>query len=95
MSKANCLSRFTGAAARTALALGAVVALGTLDAATPVGAQGAWCAYYSGTHGGTNCGFYTLHQCREAIGGVGGVCSPSPYVSQNPAPRRRARRSTR
>ena len=92
MSNKNCFSRVFAGVARTAVALGVVVMLGALDAATPARAQGAWCAYYSGTHGGTNCGFYTLQQCREAVSGVGGVCSPSPYVSQNPAPRRKARR---
>ena len=76
------------AAARTALALGAVVTLGTLEAATPARAQGTWCATYSGMAGGTNCGFYTLDQCRAAVSGVGGVCSPSPWVT-SPPPRRR------
>jgi hypothetical protein len=93
MSTAKCLPRSPTTAARTALAFCVLVTLGALDAATPAGAQGAWCAYYSGTHGGTNCGFYTLQQCREAISGVGGVCSPSPFVSQNPAPRRMPRHS--
>ena len=93
MSKA-ILSRFPAVATRAALALGVVIALGALEAATPASAQGAWCAYYSGTHGGTNCGFYTFEQCRWAISGVGGSCSPSPYVSVNdPPPRRKARRN--
>jgi hypothetical protein len=75
--------RFSAAAGRTARALAAFVTLGTLDATSPASAQGAcaqgaWCAHYSGRAGGTNCGFYTLQQCREAISGVGGVCSPSP-----------------
>jgi len=94
MSMANWFSCFSLAAARTTLALGAAIMLGTLGTATPASAQGAWCAYYSGTHGGTNCGFYTLEQCRWAISGVGGVCGPSPYVTVNdPPPRRRVRRS--
>jgi Protein of unknown function (DUF3551) len=94
MSQANWFPRISAAAARTALVLTAVVTLVALDAAAPARAQGAWCAYYSGTHGGTNCGFYTLQQCREAVSGVGGVCSPSPYVTVvDPPPRRRARRS--
>jgi len=83
MSKANCFFRFPAAAARTALALGVVVTLGALDAATPARAQGAWCAEYSGMDGGgTNCGFYTIQQCREAVSGVGGFCSPNPWVSR-------------
>ena len=93
MSKANWLSHFPAAAARTVLALGVVVTLGTLDAATPVHAQGAWCAQYSTDSGGTNCGFYTFQQCQEAVSGVGGFCSPSPYDASNwPANRRRALR---
>jgi hypothetical protein len=97
MSQANCFSQFSTAAARAALALAAVVTLGTLDAtparAQGAWAQGAWCAHYSGRPGGTNCGFYTLQQCREAISGVGGECSLSPYVRFNdPPPRRKARR---
>jgi Protein of unknown function (DUF3551) len=92
MSTANRFSRFSLAAARTALALGAAIMLGTLGDATPARAQGAWCAEYSGMDGGTNCGFYTLQQCRAAISGVGGTCSPNPWVTNNPPPRRKARR---
>jgi Protein of unknown function (DUF3551) len=91
MSTANWFSCFSLAAARTALALGAAIMLGTLGA-TPAHAQGAWCAEYSGMDGGTNCGFYTLQQCRAAISGVGGTCSPNPWVTNNPPPRRKARR---
>jgi hypothetical protein len=33
-----------------------------------------WCAHY-GTGSGTNCGFYTIEQCRAALSGVGrGFC---------------------
>jgi len=39
-------------------------------------AQGAFCAQDS--HGYSNCGFYTLAQCREALAGMGGTCSPNP-----------------
>ena len=39
-------------------------------------AQGAFCAMDS--HGYRNCGFYTLAQCREALAGMGGTCSPNP-----------------
>jgi hypothetical protein len=82
-------------AARLVLAIGAVVTIGALDAATPVSAQGAWCASYFGPSGGTNCGFYTYAQCRAAVSGVGGTCSPSPYVRYTDKPRRKARRSYR
>jgi hypothetical protein len=36
-----------------------------------------WCAQYSGGRfggGGTNCGFYTLEQCRATVSGIGGFC---------------------
>ena len=39
-------------------------------------AQGAFCAMDS--HGYSNCGFYTLAQCREALAGMGGTCTPNP-----------------
>jgi Protein of unknown function (DUF3551) len=73
--------RTRGTAMRFALAFAAIATFATFDAASPVSAQGAWCAQYSGSHGGaTNCGFYTLEQCRAAVSGVGGECSPSPYA---------------
>jgi hypothetical protein len=78
-----------GTAARAALTFAALAPLGAFDAARPVSAQGAWCAQYSGVHA-SNCGFYTLEQCRAAVSGVGGQCSPSPYASypgQEPVPR--------
>jgi hypothetical protein len=45
-----------------------------------------WCANYAPDNG-TNCGFYTIEQCRAAISGVGGHCTPNP--SETPAARRR------
>jgi hypothetical protein len=90
MTNSNPSVRTPGAALRFALAFGAIVTLGAFDAASPVSAQGAWCAQYSGSHGGaTNCGFYTLAQCQAAVSGVGGFCSPSPYYypNQQPVPR--------
>jgi hypothetical protein len=97
MANSNCLFRMPRTAMRFALALGAVATLGALDAATPASAQGAWCAQYSGRAGGTNCGFYTYGQCRAAVSGVGGFCSPSPYArfSDYPPPRRKLRRQYR
>ena len=79
MTKSNRLFRISHTAMQLALALGAVVMLGVLDAATPASAQGAWCAYYHGPAGGTNCGFYTYGQCRAA----------------SPPPRRKLRRQYR
>jgi Protein of unknown function (DUF3551) len=97
MVNSNRSPQLARTAMRLGLALGAVVMIGALDAATPARAQGAWCAYYSGPSGGTNCGFYTYGQCRAAISGVGGFCSPSPYArfSDYPPPRRKLRRQYR
>jgi peptidoglycan hydrolase-like protein with peptidoglycan-binding domain len=39
------------------------------------GRRSSWCASYK--YGGTNCGFSTFEQCRAAISGVGGNCSPN------------------
>ena len=95
MSHANCFRQFSAAAARTAVALAAVVTLGTLDAATRASAQGAWsqgawCAHYYGRGGGgTNCGFYTIQQCREAVSGVGGECTVNPWTTPREQPQRR------
>src|SRR5262245_32294407 len=34
-----------------------------------------WCAQYSGQGGGgTNCGFFTIEQCRATVSGIGGFC---------------------
>jgi hypothetical protein len=73
-----------------ALALAAVVTLGTLDATTPASAQGTWCAHYSGKSGGTNCGFFSQQQCREAVSGEDGECAVNPWP-----PRKRHRDASR
>ena len=62
--------------------LAAVVLLaiaGALDRAAAV--EYPWCAFYGDSHGGINCGFVSLAQCRAAISGNGGICQPNPtYV---------------
>jgi Protein of unknown function (DUF3551) len=80
------------AARRGALLLGTLVLGATLAPATAAHAQGAWCAYYGGPGGGTNCGFYTLQQCRAALSGIGGTCSPSPWAGKSKQ-RRKVRRT--
>ena len=54
-----------------------------------------WCAQYSAdSDGGTNCYFVTLDQCRAAISGNGGFCTPNTFYSGSAAtdaPRRRNR----
>ena len=37
-----------------------------------------WCALYGDSHGGINCGFTSLEQCRATIAGNGGICQPNP-----------------
>ena len=47
--------------------------------------QPPWCAVYGGGSdggGGTNCGFFTLQQCRETIAGMGGFCEPNPFYHE-------------
>jgi hypothetical protein len=44
-----------------------------------------WCAYYTGK--GTNCGFHSYDQCRAAVSGVGGTCSPNPSAAVGRRPR--------
>ena len=68
-----------------ALAVAALPLTGTDARAAP------WCAHY-GTDGGTNCGFYTIEQCRAALSGTGaGYCSPNPLVTSTDSRRRNPR----
>ena len=59
-----------------------------------------WCAQYGG-RGGTNCYFVNLEQCRAAISGNGGFCTPNnfydgrPVVTPEDGPRRLERRPLR
>jgi hypothetical protein len=41
-------------------------------------ADGTWCAQYGGTHGGTNCGFYSFQQCEAARSGNGAFATKIP-----------------
>ncbi len=41
-----------------------------------------WCAYYGDSHGGINCGFTSLEQCRAAVSGNGGICQPNPSYAR-------------
>jgi hypothetical protein len=57
-------------------------------------AQGAFCAMDS--HGYSNCGFYTLAQCRQALAGMGGTCSPNPAAkAQGEQPQVSGKKRTR
>jgi Protein of unknown function (DUF3551) len=53
-------------------------------------ADGTWCANY-GSHGGTNCGFYSFEQCRATVSGIGGSCQPNPFSRAAREPQRRYR----
>jgi hypothetical protein len=52
-----------------------------------------WCAQYSGRSGGaTNCGFFTIEQCRATVSGIGGFCVPNQFYNPcGPAGRRSSR----
>jgi Protein of unknown function (DUF3551) len=58
------------------LAIAAVVVTGREAAA-----QGAWCADDAGPRTRT-CNFYTFEQCLAFIRGLGGSCSPNPYLAR-------------
>jgi hypothetical protein len=67
----------------------AALCFSTVFGATPQPAQAdpyRWCAEYSGGRGGggRNCYFMTLNQCRAAISGVGGTCTPNPFFDGRP-----------
>ena len=52
-----------------------------------------WCAETGATHGGQNCGYSTLEQCRAALSGNGGYCYANPMYKPSPqVPVRRGRR---
>ena len=53
-----------------------------------------WCAEYSGEAGGaTNCGFFTIEQCRATVSGIGGFCVPNQFYNPGgPAGRSRSYR---
>jgi hypothetical protein len=40
-----------------------------------------WCAQYSGSGGATNCGFFTIEQCRATVSGIGGFCVPNQFYT--------------
>jgi len=74
--------------ARLALtaAFAGLLAVGVL--ATADGAKAdpyRWCAQYGNSDdGGTNCYFMTLEQCRAAISGNGGFCTPNNFYNGAP-----------
>ena len=40
-----------------------------------------WCAQYGVMAGGaTNCGFFTIEQCRATVSGIGGFCVPNQFL---------------
>ena len=52
-----------------------------------------WCAQYSGK-GATNCGFFTIEQCRATVSGIGGFCVPNQFYNPcRPAQRARKRQA--
>jgi hypothetical protein len=69
------------------LLAGALAVLPLIGA--PAHADGPWCSYYSGRGSGSNCGFYSYEQCRANIQGVGGICSPNPFLPRRADHRRK------
>ena len=72
---------------RIVLALAAILAAATLtNFTTPAKADPyRWCAEYGGSHGGRNCGFVTLQQCRATIlGDNRATCVLNPYFDGRP-----------
>ena len=67
-------------------ALAVLIATSVADTARAVDYP--WCADLGMDLGATNCGFVTLEQCRAAISGIGGFCSPNPSYRavERPAP---------
>ena len=61
--------------------LGLLAVLAVMPVTTPAQADPyRWCAVYGGSHGGRNCGFVTLAQCRATILGDGrAFCERNPY----------------
>src|SRR5262245_6310724 len=52
-----------------------------------------WCAQYSGAAGGaTNCGFFTIEQCRATVSGIGGFCVPNQFYNPCGSASRRSSR---
>jgi hypothetical protein len=52
-----------------------------------------WCAEYAPSAGSTNCGSFTIEQCRATVSGIGGFCEPNQFY--NPCGRAGSRRSSR
>lgn len=56
-----------------------------------------WCAFYSDSMSGENCGFVSLEHCRAEVRGIGGMCYPNPWhaavtVRRTKEPRTKRRR---
>ena len=44
-----------------------------------------WCAQYSDSGGGSNCGFLTFEQCRADVSGIGGFCVHNQFYNPGQA----------
>jgi hypothetical protein len=67
--------------------------LSALVIGTPARAQNyPWCALYSSSLGGENCGFSTYEQCMATVSGIGGFCQTNTLYAPpaTPRPRRNA-----
>lgn len=65
---------------RTILAaIALLIACSSMNTASAV--EYPWCAQYSNSHGGSNCGFVSLQQCMAAISGNGGSCRENGFYA--------------
>lgn len=69
---------------RVAIALLAALTFGSFS--SPASADPyRWCAEYGPGHGGRNCGFVTLQQCRATIAGDNrAMCVSNPFYDGKP-----------
>ena len=70
-----------------AIRIAAITFAGLLLSSVGARADGTWCATY-GSHGGTNCGFYSFEQCQATVSGIGGFCYQNPFSQQQQRYRR-------
>jgi hypothetical protein len=54
-----------------------------------------WCAENIGQSGASNCYFVTIEQCRAAVSGAGGFCTPNGFYTGPDGTARERRRPRR
>jgi hypothetical protein len=79
---------------KTLIPLAGVLAL-WLPAGSAQAQYAPWCAYYSDSMSGENCGFASLEHCRTEVRGIGGICYPNPWHAAAPVRRTNQPRTKR